>query len=128
MIDPRKLAAIDLALLGPTFVIAEFALGGILSLALGVFVLYKSHSWPQHALGLYFIALGFNYVPMFAYAIAIGNRQNARTELGEVLNDRRGAMAKYRRQSLWLLAPLLVPLAALSGRRHSRKQESHRSP
>jgi hypothetical protein len=72
VLDPRKLAAIDLAFLGPKVVITEFVAGVFLSAALGVFVLVRGHGTPaQTALGLYLISLGLNYIPMLIYAIAI---------------------------------------------------------
>lgn len=113
MINPRKLAAIDLALLGSKFIIAEFAGGVLLSAALGAFTLIRARSYWQVALGLYLICLGLNYVPMLVYAIVITRDRSARAEIGDELNDTRRAMAKYRRQSLFLLLPLVVPIAAL---------------
>ena len=121
MIDLRKLAAIDTVFLGSKFVIAEFACGVILSLALGVFVLLRSHSYWQVMLGIYFLCLGINYVPMLSWSIAIAKKQNARAELGDELTDKRGAMAKYRRESLVLLVPLLpLVLIGADKRRKSR--------
>ena len=113
MIDPRKLAAIDIALLGPAFILAEFAAGVLLSIALGVFVLLRAGSVWQIALGLYFLTLGLNYVPMLVYAIDIARHRSALAEIGGELSDKRQAMAKYRRQSLFLLVPLVVPVVAL---------------
>jgi membrane protein implicated in regulation of membrane protease activity len=117
MMNPRKLAAIDILYLGSKLIIAEFAAGVLLSLALGAFVLFRGHSFWQVVLGLYLISLGINYVPMLAYAVAITKEQSAPAELGDELQDKRGAMAKYRRQSVLLLVPLLVPLLALAQER-----------
>ena len=66
------------------------------------------------ALGFYLISLGLNYIPMLAYAVAINKAKSARTELGKELDDKRAAMTKYRRQSIWLLMPLIVPIIALT--------------
>ena len=115
MLNPRKLAAIDLAFLGPKLVISEFTLGVLLSIALGVFVLLRGHRSPaQIALGLYLISLGLNYIPMLVYAIAINKAKSARRELGNELDNKSAAMKKYRRQSVWLLIPLIVPIVALA--------------
>ena len=115
MLNPRKLAAIDLAFLGPKVIIIEFTLGILFSAALGVFVLLRGHRSPaQIALGLYLISLGLNYIPMLIYAIGINKAKSARTELGNELDNRRAAMKKYRRQSLWLLMPLIIPVIALT--------------
>jgi hypothetical protein len=100
-------------LLGPVFIISEFAAGVLLSLALGAFVLLRAGSEWQIALGLYFLSLGLNYVPMLVYAIEIARRGSALAEIGSELSNKREAMAKYRRQSLFLLVPLVVPAVAL---------------
>ena len=117
VINPRKLAAIDIVFLGSKVIIAEFAGGVLLCVALGTFVLYRGHSFWQLALGLYFIALGINYVPLLAYAVAITRGQSAHAEIDDELHDERRAMAKYRRQSILLLVPLLVPILALAWER-----------
>src|SRR5579863_3053695 len=113
VINPRKLAAIDIVFLGSKVIIAEFAGGVLLSVALGAFVLHRGHSFWQFVLGAYLLLLGINYVPMLAYAVAITSGKSAKAEMGDELNDPRRAMAKYRRQSVLLLVPLLVPLLAL---------------
>ena len=121
MIDPRKLAAIDIAFLGSKFVVSEFAVAVLLCVALGSFILLRAVSFSQFALGLYFISLGFNYVPMLFYAAAITKAGSARAEIASELDDQRRAMAKYRRQSIYLLLPLVVPVVALRNhRRNSR--------
>jgi hypothetical protein len=115
----RKLAAIDIAFLGRTVIIAEFAGGAVLSAALGLFVLFRQHSFWQVVLGVYLICLGINYLPMFAYAVSFPTRESAQSELAGELTDRRRAMSKYRRQSLLLLIPLLVPILAVAARQRS---------
>ena len=114
VLNARKLAAIDLVFLGPKVIIAEFVAGVLLSAALGIFVLVRSHGSPaQIALGLYLITLGLNYVPMLIYAIVITRGKSASAELGSELENKRVAIANYRRQSFWLLVPLVVPLVVL---------------
>jgi hypothetical protein len=113
VINPRKLAAIDIIFLGPTFIIIEFAGGVVLCAALGIFVLLRSHSVMTFVLGLYLISLGINYLPMLIYAVAITKNDSALAEIGEELDNKRRAMAKYRRQSILLLVPLLVPIVAV---------------
>src|SRR5262249_5006471 len=94
---------------------SEFTFGVLFSAALGVFVLLRGHRSPaQIALGLYFISLGLNYIPMLVFAIAINKAKSARAELGNELDNKRAAMKEYRRQSLWLLVPLVVPIVALT--------------
>lgn len=121
-VDLRKLAAIDIAFLGRKFIIAEFAAGVVLSTALGLFVLVRGHSFWQSLLGVYFLCLGINYAPMFAYAMAIPTRHQARKEMAEELADRGRAMAKYRRLSVLLLIPLVVPVLAFVARQKTKPQ------
>ena len=116
----RKLAAIDILFLGFKFAFVEYVFGVLFSMALGVFVLYRSHTAGQIGLGIYLLSLGINYVPMVVYTISIASRENAAAELGEELNDKPRAMSKYRRLSLFLLVPLVFPIRALSALR--RKQ------
>ena len=117
MINPRKLAAIDIVFLGSKLIIAEFTGGVLLCLALGGFTLVRASSFWGYVLGLYLISLGFNYVPMLIYGIAITQSQSAHAEIEDELTDKRLAMAKYRRQSVFLLVPFLVVVVALLRRR-----------
>jgi len=120
MINVRKLAAIDLYFLGPKIILAEFGLGVPTMLALGVLSLragmLRTHGLWQIVLGLYLLLLAVNYIPMLWYAIDLALRGNAAAELGDELDDKAAAMRKYRRQSLWLLVPLAVPVAWLMQR------------
>jgi hypothetical protein len=123
VIDPRKLAAIHIATLGPTFVIGNFAGTALLCLSLGAFILWRADSCQQFAFGFYFVSLGINYVPMLFYALGITNRDSARAEIVDELNKKRGAVANYGRQSIYLLLPLMVPIVALQ-----RRYKPGRSP
>jgi hypothetical protein len=111
--------------LGPKLILAEYAGGVVLSIALGLFVLFRGHSFWQVALGMYLMSLGVNYVPMLAYAVAIGSRQRAHEEIADELIEKRRAMSKYRRQALLLLVPLAAPILAVAhGRSRSRQVQS----
>src|SRR5215467_13955658 len=127
VINPRKLAAIDIIFLGPKFIIIEFAGGALLCASLGIFVMLRSHSVMTLALGLYLISLGINYVPMLIYAIAITKNDSALAEIGDELDDKRRAMAKYRRQSILLLVPLLVPIVAFGGLKREQAPQQPRT-
>ena len=109
----RRLAAIDIAYLGFKVILAEFLCGAVLSTALGVWVLLRSHSPGQALLGIYLLGLGMNYVPLVVFAVSIGGREPARWELASELTDQRRAMSKYRLLSLLLLVPFLVLLLTL---------------
>ena len=122
VIQPRKLAAIDIAFLGRPLIVTEFAAGVLLGIALGAFILLRARSPLQVVLGAYLVALGLNYVPMLLCALAIKDGNAAHAEIAGDLNDKSRAMAKYRRQSLYLLVPLIVPIVALRGRLRSSAQ------
>jgi|SRR5580700_573635 hypothetical protein len=115
MINVRKLSAIDLHFLGPKIILAEFGLGVPIMLALGIlslrFGLLRTHAAWQIVLGVYLLLLAINYIPMLWHAIDLARRGSAADELGDELSDKGAAMRKYRRQSLWLLVPLAVPVA-----------------
>lgn len=110
----RKLAAIDIVFLGPKFILAEYACGTLLSLALGIFILFRAHSLWQIILGVYFLCLGTNYALMLVYAIGLRDRENARAEIADELTEQRKAMSKYRRLSLVLLVPFAAVILALA--------------
>ena len=111
VIEIRKLAALEVVLLGPRLVLAEYGFGVVFSIALGIFVLARGHSVWQTALGIYFICLGLNYLPLLLQAIALRDRQKAHREIAGELTDVRGSMSRYRSQSLFLLVPLFVAIA-----------------
>jgi hypothetical protein len=62
---------------------------------------------------VYLLLLGINYVPLLLHAISMARQGSARQEIAGELGDKRAAMRKYRRQSLFLLLPLLIPIAAV---------------
>jgi hypothetical protein len=112
-IQPRRLAAIDIALLGRPLILAEFAAGVLLGVGLGAFVLLRSRSATQVALGVYFVTLGINYAPMLLHALAIKDRETACAEIADELENKQESMAKYSRQSIYLLVPLVAPVITL---------------
>jgi hypothetical protein len=89
---------------------------GILSLRVGLF---HTHAAWQIVLGVYLLLLAINYIPMLWCAIDIARHRTAAAELGDELSDKVAAMRKYRRQSLWLLVPLAVPLAWIMRRKRA---------
>ena len=128
MLNVRKLAAIDIAILGLLPVIAEFALGVIGSLAMGIFVALRSRGIRGMVLAAYLVALGINYVPLLFHALSLRDRSRARREMDDELGaDPRIAMRRYRRGSLLLLLPFVVPVLALVQRRGQQPARSHRT-
>ena len=114
MDNVRRLAAVDLSGLGAKIVIPEFALGVLGAPALGVLTLLRSKSLGMTALGVALIGLGVNYLPLLIHAIDLVRRSGVQAVIADEGGDRRELYAKYRKQSLWLLVPFVVGVAALS--------------
>lgn len=120
VIDPHKLAAIHIATLGPTFAIGNFASTALVCLSLATLILWHADSCQLLTFGFYFVFLCINYVVMLFFALQINSRASARAEIRAELNKERGAMAEYRRQTIYLLIPILVPVVAVQRRFRSR--------
>jgi len=121
MFSVRKLAAIDIAFLGPTFVILEFALGVVGALALGLFAAFRARSASGALIAAYLLSISINYVPLLLHAVSLRERRRAREEMADELTpDPRRTMRKYRRGSLLLLIPLVMPILALAQARRPR--------
>ena len=124
LIELRKLAAVDMVWLGKRIVIAEYALGVILPLTLGVFSVGRSvsqhsglFSW-QTAMGIWLIGIAANYVPLLLYARSLARG-------GTVEEEGRPELPRARRygvQQIMILIPLFVVGVALVQER-SRGQQ-----
>ena len=121
MINVRRLAAVDLRFLGAKLIISEFTLGVVGPPAFGVFTLLKSHSIGMNLFGVYLISLGLNYVPLMLHAISIVRLGSAQAEVEQESISRAELFRKYRRQSMWLLVSMVVPIVALQQQRHCRR-------
>jgi len=123
-VNVRKLAAIDLLFLGSKVILAEFGIGVFGSLALGVMSVWQGthrfHSVWMVVLGVYLIFVGINYVPLLLHAIGISRRGNAQQEVADELECKQETFRKYRRESLLILVPLVVPVAAILNRGQTR--------
>lgn len=123
MIEIRKLAALDVAFLGSKVIIGEFLLGVLGPVALGVFIASRAHTPFQWVLAIYFLALGLNYIPLVILAVGVTRRGDARSLVADEFGrDKRQTMRNYRRGSLMLLLPLVVPVIALMQRRPRRSE------
>jgi hypothetical protein len=85
MISIRKLVAADMAWLGAPVILAEYAVGillplflGLLSLRLG-FLNPAGTAWEK-IFGVWLAGIGANYIPMFVYAVSIARRGTAEQE------------------------------------------------
>jgi len=119
MVNVRRLAAVDLSGLSPKIIIPEFALGTLGASALGILTVVRSGSFGMTAFGVALIGLGVNYIPLLIHAIDLVRRSGVDAAIGDEGLDRGALYAKYRKQSLWLLFPFAVGLAAVAQmRRH----------
>jgi hypothetical protein len=125
MTNLRRLAAIDTVFLGYKVVVAEYVCGVALSIALGIFALIRSHTAWGISLGAYLVCIGINYIPMLAFTLSIGNRERAKSELGDELARTPQAMARYRRVSLLLLVPFMVAVIAIGKNRSKRSRRAY---
>jgi hypothetical protein len=120
MIQVRKLVAVELTFLGPKIVFAEYGFAVVVSTAIGLLSLrtglFQTHAAWQILLGLYLLFLALTYAVLLSCSIVMARRGTAREEIADELDDTRSTFRKYRRQSLWILVPLAVPLAAVRQR------------
>lgn len=122
LIEIRKLAAVDMAWLGPKVVVAEYACGVVLPFALGIFTLHSSFSshnrfsW-QTVLGIWLATIAANYVPHFLYARSIARAGTVKTEGEPELPHAR----RYGLQQVIILVPILVVVIAILQERKRRK-------
>jgi hypothetical protein len=123
VIDIRRLAAVDIAFLCSRFILAEFSIGVFGSLGLGVLTLVRTHSFGGTAFGAYLLCIGINYVPLLLHAVSIVRHGTANQEIADEMPDKRRMFRKYRRQSLLLLLPLVVPILAIIQRRSSESRD-----
>ena len=116
-VNVRKLAAIDLLFLGRRIILAEFGIGVFGSLTLGVMSAWQGthrfHSAWMLLFGIYLVFVGLNYVPLLLHAIDMSRKGSAQQEIADEFENKHKTFGKYRRQSLWLLVPLVVPIFAI---------------
>lgn len=124
LIEVRKLAAVDMAWLGPRIVIVEYALGVIFPLVLGLLSARAGLTQPepgnwQTMFGIWLVTIAANYVPLFLYALAILRADSVQKEgLPEFKHARR-----YCVQQAIILVPFLVAAVALAQERRRRNQK-----
>jgi hypothetical protein len=113
LIEIRKLAAVDMAWLGPRVIVAEYFVGMVLPLALGIITLRATLSSPhpftsQTIFGIWLVTIAANYVPLFLYAMSIAKSRTVQTE-GQ---PERKHARRYGVQQVVILVPFLVVVIA----------------
>ncbi|MEU1682434.1 hypothetical protein ABZ422_25575 [Micromonospora zamorensis] len=123
----RRLAAVDMHGTRGTarrrrIILAEFLVGVVAMVALGIWLLASSSSLGSRAIGLWFTGAGLNYAPLSLHAIALTRPGALDAELTGVDIDRE--LRRYTILQLWVFVPLaLVVFAvrdALARRRAAR--------
>jgi hypothetical protein len=74
---------------------------------------HRFHSARMTVFGVYLLFLGTNYVPLLLHAVSMARDGSAHEEIAQELGNKQAAMQKYRRQSLFLLVPLIVLIASV---------------
>jgi len=120
MINPRRLAAVDVVYLGPRLTVVEFACGVIGPAAIGFLTLYRWPSASGTLFGVYMLSMALNYVPMLWHAVDLVRHRSAKAAIADESGNLQVLFSRYRRQSLWLLVPLAAPVAAYLQRSRTR--------
>ena len=120
MIQVHKLVAVELTFLGSKIVFGEYGFAVLVGAAIGLLSLrvglLRTHAAWQFLLGIYLLFLALTYAVSLGLAIAMARRGDAREEVAGELHDLPATFRKYRRQSLWIVVPLVAPLAAFRRR------------
>lgn len=116
-LNVRKLAALELHLLGPVLVLTEYVIGVAAPLVLGALTLRDAlrHNRPLGltAFGIYLFTLGVNYLPLLLHATQLARSRHWSAVTADEVVHPSSSLRGYRLQSLLLLLPLVIPALAL---------------
>lgn len=107
----RRLAAVDMwgtrgTIRRRRIVLAEFLVGVIALVGLGLILLSASADPSGRALGLWAVGAGLNYVPLAAHALSLGRPGALDAELAGVDTGRE--LRRYAAIQFWILVPLAL--------------------
>ncbi|GCE14868.1 hypothetical protein [Tengunoibacter tsumagoiensis] len=117
VINVRKLAALDIVFHGMKMIMVEFLAAVLVCAGLAVLLLFfiSSHTLSNTLLGLYFLGVALNYLPLLSYALLIRTRDQAANVAERELKDVDHYGRRYSLQSILLiLIPYALALLALS--------------
>jgi hypothetical protein len=117
-IDVRRLAAMDMWGAAGTqrrrrVIRAEFVIGAIGCVILGVFALLTAGTVVWEIVGVWLVGAGANYVPLALYARSLSQPGALEAEL-EDAGDLRRELRKAGAQQFWIAVPFAVAIAALA--------------
>jgi hypothetical protein len=123
MISIRRLAAVDMAWLGTKIILAEYALGILLPLILGLISIRSGFSGPvfstwEAASGLWLVSIAANYIALFIYALLLARDETVKAEGEPELAHAR----RYGVQQIIILVPFLVVILAIAQEARGRKE------
>jgi hypothetical protein len=115
-VDARRLAAIDMhgaagTSLRRRLIFAEFVLGAVGGLALGLWVATAASSGAAQLVGAWVAGVGVNYVPLALFAASLSRPGALNAELAGA--DVRAELRRYSYMQLWIVVPLLLAVLAL---------------
>lgn len=118
-LDVRRLAAVDMhGVKGTTLrrrvIIAEFLLGAIGGIGLGLFLLLTADGTAGIVLGVCAVGIGANYVPLALHTLSLRDPADLRSELAGA--DIRGELRRYTISQFWVFVPFLFVALALGQR------------
>ena len=115
-VNVRKLAAFNLYYRNGRAALYEFGFAVFGLEGLGVLAVFfpPKHSLPVEAIGAYLIILGIDYLPLFAYGLALSRQGDMRKEITGELADESRFKRKYGVQQALVMVPLAIPSLALS--------------
>lgn len=86
-------------------IIAEFMIGAIAGIAIGLFVVVSSERALGALIGSYAIGVGANYVPLALHALSLRDPSALRSELRNV--DIAATLRHYTGTQFWVFVPFL---------------------
>jgi hypothetical protein len=119
LLDVRRLAAVDMYGTRGTrrrrrIIAAEFVLGVVGCLVVGVLICLHSHSLMSTVVGTWVMGVGLNYIPLAIHAVRLLPENRLRTELEGV--DVLPELRRYGLKQLWLVIPGLLVILDLAQR------------
>ena len=85
-------------------ILAEFVLGAIVGIGIGIFLLFSAADALDSAVGAWALGIGVNYVPLAVHALSLRSRARLRRELRGV--DLPAELRYYTRAQFWVFVPL----------------------